>query len=207
MNFKTLSALAGLLCATPAFSLPVLLDFEGATSFASIGELYNGGTDSAGASGPNMGASFGGDALAVSNDATTTFFSNAPSPGAVLAPVGVDAALNVAAGFYGQASFFYSSLANVTVDIFSGLNGTGTLLGSFSLLANAQNGCSDSSFCRWDLASVNFSGFARSIQFAGAANAAGFDDVRITVPEPAALLLLALGLGGLLLTRRLQSKA
>jgi hypothetical protein len=188
---------AGLLCASPVFSATITLDFEGATSFASLNNFYNGGTDSAGASGANVGIAFGGDALALSNDALGPYYSNSPTPGTVLAPVGSDAALNSSAGFFGTASFYYSSAEAASVGIYSGLNGTGTLLGTFALLANAQTGCTDTAFCHWDLASLSFSGIAQSIQFGSAANIAGFDNVSVVpVPVPATLWLLISGLGG-----------
>jgi hypothetical protein len=197
VNFKLIAALAaGLLSAAPAFSAAVTLDFEGASSFASIADFYNGGTDTEGASGSNYGVLFGGDALALSNDQDFTYFSNAPTPGSILAPVGPDAALNAASGFAGTVSFYYSTAAAATVSIFSGLDGTGDLLGTFSLLTNAQNGCGDASYCHWDLASLTFAGVARSIQF-GTAAGAGFDNVTIApVPLPAAVWLLLSGLTG-----------
>lgn len=198
MNFKLISTLAaGLLFAAPTFSAPVVLDFEGATSFSSINGFYNGGTDSAGASGANVGVFFGGDALALSNDVLGPYYSNAPTPGTIMTAVGADAALNASFGFTG-VSFYYSASENASVNVFSGLNGTGELLGTFSLLANSQSGCSDTAFCHWDLTSLNFGGTAQSIQFGSAANVAGFDNVAITpVPVPAALWLMLSGLGSL----------
>ncbi len=195
VNFKLISALAaGLLSAAPAFSAPVTLDFEGASSFGSIDGYYNGGTDQYGASGPNLGVSFGLDALALSNDGVSgpgsngEFYSNAPSPGTVMAVAGPSAALNVASGFVGEVSFYYSSSAASSVSLFSGLDGTGSLLGTISLDAN---GCADGSpYCFWKLATLDFSGVAQSIQFGGASLAA-FDNVTVApVPLPAAAWLL-----------------
>ena len=203
MNVKLLAAVAAGLLSAPAFSAPITLDFEGATSFASINDFYNGGTDSAGASGSNYEISFGADALALSNDELGPYFSNAPSAGSVLNPVGSNAALNSTTGFTGQASFFYSASDAASVNIFSGLDGTGSLLGTFSLFANSQHGCSDTAFCNWDLASINFDGVAKSIQFGSAAGVAGFDNVSVTpVPLPAAAWLMLSGLGGFGLFRR-----
>ena len=198
MNVKLISVLAaGLLSAAPAFSATVTLDFEGASSFQSIANFYNGGTDTGGASGTNVGVLFGGDALALSNDELGPYFSNAPTPGSIMAPVGADAALNAPIGFSGTASFFYSSSAATSVSIFSGLNGTGTLLGTLNLLANSQTGCSDTLYCHWDLASLDFGGVAQSMLFGDAANVAGFDNVTIApVPLPAAVWLLGSALAG-----------
>lgn len=193
----------------PVHAAGTLINFETVTSFASIAEFYNGGTDSEGNSGPNLGVSFGGDALGLVNDEFSTFFTNAPSPVGVMAPVGAEATMNVVAGFVNTVSFAYSSSAFTlqAVNVWSGLNGTGTLLASFNLTSNAQaGGCSDSAYCHFDTLSSTFAGVAHSISFGNAAGVAAFDDISITaVPEPTSALLLALGLTGLTLRRRLKA--
>lgn len=203
---KTLlgAAAAALFAATPAFAADTLIDFEGVTSFASINTFYNGGTDSAGASGPAVGVSFGGDALGLRNDLLGPYFTNAPSPIGVMAPVGADSALNYAYGFT-SVSFHYASSADVTggVQVWSGLNGTGSLLGSFDLSNNATSGCSDSAFCHFDLLGSAFASTAHSLTFGNAAYVAAFDNVALTpVPEPSTYALMAVGVAGLLLSRR-----
>ena len=205
---KPLFALAaGLLTASLAqAATPVLVDFETPSSFASILAHYNGGTDGNGVAGANLGVDFGGDAQALQNDVLGPYFSNAPSPGGVLSPVGSDATMNVAAGFTGSVSFWYASSALVVqgVNVFSGLDGQGTLLASFNLVANAQaDGCSSAPYCRFDQLSSSFAGTARSITFGASAGQAGFDNIQITaVPEPATLLMLSLGLATLMLRQR-----
>lgn len=190
--------------AAPALAQSVLVNFETPTSFQSINTHYAGGTDGAGVSGVDLGVAFGGDALAVQNDVLGPYFSNAPSPIGVMAPVGPAAFMNVPVGFT-DLSFFYSSNTAVVagVKVWSGLNGTGTVLASLDLANNAQLGCSDTPFCRFDSLSATFSGVALSVSFGDAASVAGFDDVRITaVPEPTTLVLMALGVAGLGLVRR-----
>jgi hypothetical protein len=204
---KILAAAALALCTSaPAFAADTLIDFETVTSFASIANFYNGGTDSAGHGGSNLGVSFGGDALGLVNDVLGPYFSNAPSAIGVMAPVGADATMNVAAGFTNAISFFYSSSSFLpgAVSVYSGLDGTGQLLASFNLVANAQaGGCSDSPFCRFDQLSSTFVGTAHSVTFGNAAGFAGFDDIRISaVPEPTSALLMALGVAALRLSRR-----
>jgi len=182
------------------------LDFEGNSDYSFVGDFYNGGTNSAGESGANLGVSFGPDTLAVANSADFTYYSNAPTPGAIMAPIGADAAMNVATGIYGFFSLFYSTAADVSIDVFSGLNGSGDLLSSLTLFANAQNGCSDTLYCNWDLAELSFGGVAQSIQFGGAAGA-GFDNVTFAVPSPATNGLMLTGLGGLALLGRRRRNA
>jgi hypothetical protein len=188
--------LAGLLSAAPAFSATtVTIDFEGTTSFASILDYYNGGVDGGNASGANLGVSFGGDALSIANDDAGTYFSG-NSSSTVMAVWDTAATMNVAAGFSGSASFSYSSpsVANTSVSVWSELGGTGTNLGTFDLSGNSAS-CTDPTHCSWSLASLSFSGVAKSITF-GNAVGVDFDNITITaVPEPSEALMLALGLG------------
>lgn len=204
MKLYSAAALA-LLASAPALAANTVVDFESVTGFASILDFYNGGTDSAGASGPNLGVSFGGDALGLVNDELGPYFSHAPSPIGVMAPVGGDATMNVAKGFFDSISFAYTSsdLVVGAVNVYSGLDGTGKLLASFNLVPNAQAGCSDTAFCRFDTVSSTFFGLAHSVTFGSAAGVAAFDNIAITaVPEPASAVLMALGVGALLLRRR-----
>jgi PEP-CTERM motif len=176
----------------------VTLDFESVTGFASINQFYAGGTDSAGAAGTNLGVSFGGDALGLVNDALGTYFENAPSPLGVMAPVGAAATLNAAFGFSG-ISFYYGSTAAVTagVQVWSGLDGTGSLLASLDLLNNGQVGVCAANLCNFELLSVStLPQLGRSVTFGNAASLAAFDNVSL-VPEPSTLALLAGALAAL----------
>jgi len=187
---------AGLMSAAPAFALT--LDFEGIDSYSSVADYYAG-----------QGVEFGGDALAFTYDESGPFFSNNPSGTSVMSAVFDDAAMNVANGFVGSVSFYYSSVEDTAIGVYSGLNGTGTLLGTIDLAANATNGCSDTGFCNWTLATLNFAGTAQSVGFGSTANIAAFDNVSISpVPEPSQAIMLALGLSviGLRMGRRKSVK-
>jgi len=197
MKLLAAAALA-IVVATPSVAQTVTVDFEGASGYVnSILEFYNGGTDSLGHSGPNLGISFTDAVVALSNDELGPYYANAPSPLAVMFAFDGSAVMNVSRGFVDRLSFYYSSSQNVldAVNIYSGLNGTGTLLASASLFGNASVGCTDTAYCRFDLTSVRFAGLARSISFGGDAPNVVFDNITITaVPEPSSYLLLAAGL-------------
>lgn len=208
MKLKLISALvAGLISAAPAFAENITLDFEGAGPYNFINAFYNGGTNDAGASGVNYGISFAGAAYALSNDPAAPIYSNAPTAGTIMSTSDADGAMTVASGFSGIVSFYYSSAAAATVNVWSGANGTGSVLASFSLNANAQNNCTDTAYCNWDVASLDLGNtVAQSIQFGGAIGT-GFDNVSVnTVPVPAAGWLMLSGLGATGLLRRRHAK-
>lgn len=206
----TLTAAAALIATVPAFAANTLIDFEGVTSFASVSNYYSGGTDSAGATGTNMGASFTGAALALQNDELGPYFSHAPSPGTVMFASDSSALMNFSSGFVNELSFYYSATSSAfdVVTIYSGLDATGSILGSLSLTANAQlGGCSDSPFCNFQRVALSFAGTGQSISFGGNAGNVAFDNIAITpVPEASTYAMLALGLAGVMLAVRRQRR-
>ena len=211
MKTRHLPLLALAACAnlcSPAWAASTVIDFESVTSFASVSQYYNGGTDGAGATGPALGVTFSDDALGLANDSLGPYFSNAPSPLGVMAPVGSASTMSVAQGFTGSVSFSYSSSQTLFdgVRVWSGSNGTGSLLAVFALMNNAQaGGCSDSPYCHFDTVSSTFSGVGRSISFGNGANVAAFDNITVNtlpVPEPTSMALLAMGLACMSLYRR-----
>ena len=154
-----------------------------------------------GSSGANLGVGFVG-VSGLSNDASFTYYSGAPSMQGVayahaFAP-GDAAYINVAAGVEQGLTFWYSAptAAAGGIKAYSGLNGSGTLLGSLDLAAN-----SSAAYDGWSQWTLSFNGTARSFDVTASANNVAFDNIS-TVPEPASALLLAGGAGLLHLARR-----
>lgn len=196
-------------------SAAVVLDFEGVGDFAAVNNFYNGGTDSLGNSGTNYGIAFSSASLGLidSDAGGSGNFANEPSASTILFFLDANnAVLNAAAGFTTGFSFFYSSSTAASVNVWSGLGATGTLLGSLNLTAQGFDNCvgdPNGQFCNWTAIGVGFSGTAMSIDFGGTANQTGFDDITfgsITpgVPEPEtyALMLAGLGIVGYMARRR-----
>jgi formate dehydrogenase assembly factor FdhD len=75
------------------------------------------------------------------------------------------------------------------IKAYSGLNGTGTLLGSFDLAANSGAG-----YDVWKKGTFTFSGTALSFDLTGSANMVGLDNIA-SVPEPTSVALMAAGVG------------
>lgn len=211
---KTLMAFAIALSSISAMASPgstyqpITIDFEGVNSFDSIGDYYNGGTDNVGNSGTNHGVSFTPAVMGLANDSVGTYFLNAPSPMNVMFATDDTAFMNVALGFVNAASFYYSSTTSApnAIQIFSDLNGTGSVLGSFSLNQNTAQNCPGATYCNFEKTTVMFSGLAKSISFGGNNGNVAFDDVTITpVPEASTYAMLALGLGAMGLFARRRS--
>lgn len=221
---------AAMLMAASAVALAQTIDFEGLRDNEPIGNYYSGGLGGFGSGpGPNLGISFAANALAlIRNDmgGTGNFRNNPSGITTMYFLTGVGAFMNVPAGFTTGFSVFYASVVAGTLNVYSGLNGTGTLLASLPLPANNSGlqcnaGVPAATYCNWSPTGVTFAGTAMSVDFGGTANQIGFDNITInsavpggavvagpSIPVPAlddaalALLSLALAAAGLGAFRR-----
>lgn len=191
------------LASASAFSL----DFENTWTYGTdLAGYYGGGTATDGSSGPNVGVTFT-NVSGLSNDTAFTYYSGAPSPrGTAYAHVfgpGETAFLNVAAGVANALTFQYSSPTAIARGIraYSGLDGTGTLLGVFDLVANITSVDGVAVYDTWTLANFRFNGMARSFDLTATANSVLFDNIA-AVPEPATAVLLFAGAAAIAGLRR-----
>jgi hypothetical protein len=205
------------------------LTFEGinstypSTNYAFIQDFYNGWMSSQGTTGPNFGIVFSGNAQAICLNSLSAVCSNTSrgglgdpnsQEGGLFFLSGSSTLMGIAAGFTTGFSFNYVSLSEPgSVSVWSGLDGTGTLLGTIDLTPNAGS-CPGYSagFCPFSPIGVGFAGTAMSIEFAGVANQIVFDDVTFGsvtpgVPEPSTWAMMMLGLAGLGLAGRRRAKS
>jgi hypothetical protein len=202
MKLSRLAVLA-LFAAAPAFAgaTSFVVDFEKNWDYANggVAGFYNGGVADDGAAGVNLGVEFVG-VSGLSNDANFTYYSGAPSAqGTAYAYDAAASYMNVAAGVDSAVSLFYASYVDVVgaVKVYSGLNGSGDLLGSFNLNAN-----SSAAYDNWTQVTLSFSGTAKSFDLSGSVGTVGFDNIS-AVPEASSALMMLVGGAALLgLARR-----
>jgi hypothetical protein len=205
------------------------LTFEGIAPYPNSNDVYienyyNGGTSSIGTTGPNYGISFPSNALLICLNSLSVACSNTsrgglgdPSSqeGALFFLTGSSTYLDDPAGFTTGFSFNYTAI-NVggSIQVYSGLDGTGTELANLTLPTTPSGPCPGygADFCPFFPIGVTFPGTAESINFGGTANQIVFDDVTFgsstpgpsTIPEPVSLVLFSsfLGLAGLVRRRK-----
>ena len=189
------TALTAALVLSGSARASIVLTFEGLGQQEQIANYYNGGFGGSGSGpGPNYGITFGNNSLAL----TSGNYGNNPS-GVTIAFFlnGSGDIMDKASGFTTGFSFYYAAYAAGSVTVWSGLDGTGTLLASLALPVTPN------AAYVWNPIGVTFSGTAESAVFGGSANQIGFDNITLGsavaggVPEPSTWAMMLLGFGGL----------
>ena len=183
-NILLKAAAASLLAASIAGShaAVITLDFEGIGDGVPVGDFYNG------VGGPDYNISFGPNALALEGGN----YGNNPSQPGIMFFLEGSSVMNVPDGFQDGFSFFYSAYQDGGVNIWSGADATGTLLASFALPTTP------SAAYVWFPIGVAFAGVAHSVDFVGAPDEIGFDNITFgsatpegaeePVPEPSTII-------------------
>lgn len=193
------------LCASAFANSGELMNFNYLGDNQSVGNFYNG----SGPNGtPNYGVTFSSNFFGLrsilqggSGNFSPTLLSTPAIfiGGSFGSPV--TGVMNVAPGFSSGINFYYSALFAVgqseTITIWSGANGSGTVLATITLGSN-DSSCGFPLYCNWSNAGANFSGTAHSVTFSGPANEIGLSDITIgsnqtAIPEPSPVYLLASG--------------
>ena len=163
------------LTASDSPNFDITLDFVGMQQFESVVGFYDGGLASFGSGpGPSYGAKF-------SNNSRVYYAyngSNEPSPG-VVAPLLTDRVVIDLNYTIKDISFMYSSTVTVQISAYSGLNGTGDLVGSTSFSQNT-NGPQFNRYNTWSQFDFRWANGARSIVFDGLGNNWALDSVQFT---------------------------
>jgi len=209
MSSLVLSVLMAACLSTSAFANSgELLNFHGLGDLSPVGNFYNGGGL---ADTPNYGVSFSSNFFGLrsfANGGSGNFSGTLTGVPAIFinGTLGsaVTGTMNVAPGFSTGLNFYYTagfaSNQFLTLKVWSGSNGTGTVLATI-VLANNNGSCTAPAYCMWSDAGVTFSGTAHSVTFTGPANEFGLSNLTLgssqtAVPEPSTILLLNTGAVG-----------
>lgn len=184
-------------CAAQQCAQTPILTFEGLKNNEPIYNFYNGGYGGNGSGpGPNYGITFESQSLAIISDLSsivtpagpemgTGDFSNAPS-GVTTAYFlgGTGVVMNVAAGFTTGFSVYYAAANTAgSITVYDGLDATGNVLATIPLPVNGSN-CGPATYSCWNPVGVAFNGVAKSVDFSGAANYIGFDNITVGSVTP-----------------------
>ena len=202
-----LIALVALSVAAPAMA--TVFTFEGLADNTAVPSAFY--------SAQGISSITGATSFIASTAGGTVPFANMPSPNTAIVAGSSGAVFNLPGGFTSSASVLYAANGSFnTVQVFSGLNATGTLLGSSTTLADNMSNCSAGANpgdpgC-WGLRTVTWSGTAQSIRLPGNAGTFYYDNLTLNVnevtgvPEPASVATVAIGLlNGLIWRRRMLS--
>jgi len=212
------TAVATFLALQAAMANTIVLTFDQLQNEEPVLNYYAGGFGGFGSGpGPNYGITFSSNSLAITSElagGSGNFNGNPSGNNIVFFLNGTADTMNVAAGFTTGFSFYYSAVVYPGfINVWSGLDDTGSLLATLSLPVTPSGGDSCIlAYCPWFPIGVSFAGTAMSVDFGGSANYIGFDNITLgastpgTTPEPASLLLFGSGLVGLASSIRRRSR-
>ena len=166
----------------------ILMGFDSLNCLEYVDNYYAGGNGSNGTGpGPNYGVTFSSNAEALADyiiestcSGYTSNVTNEPSPqNSLIFLSGSAATMDVPAGFTGGFSFYYAAPEEPGyINVWSGLDGTGTLLATLNL--PLTGGCAqDPVYCVWNPIGVSFTGTAMSVDFGGTENYIAFDSITL----------------------------
>jgi hypothetical protein len=198
----------------------VIMDFAGLIPTGNEHPLdyYAGGFGSFGSGpGPGYGVTFSSGLYICAPPPVGTCTGTLGIPsGSALIPGNGPSIMNVSGGFTTGLSFYYSSQHGAAVDIYSGLDGTGTLLASLFLPGNEsfEPPCPiGPSYCPFTPAGIGFAGTAYSVNLVPVTGDVAFADINLGsiepatgVPEPLTITLFSMGLIGAAAARRRKMK-
>jgi hypothetical protein len=173
-----------------------LLNFGGLQNMQQIGTTYSGVSFSSNILVLHAVGQNGSGAFAPDPTQTPTIFLNGVTGSAA---TGI---IDVAAGFSTGIQFYFTAGFGESVTVWSGYNGTGTILATLALSPNNLPCTGFPSYCNWTSARLAFSGTAKSVTFTEPANGLGIADITLNsttsaIPEPSSIYLLATGLGAM----------
>lgn len=207
---KAIVLALGLAFSSIAFATPVNMTFAGLDANGEwvntyydggCGGSFNGGPMHCG--GPNYGVVWTNALACGAPIGACSGMANEPTPPNVLAffynPNG-QYFMNLTSGFTDGFSFYYAS-PNVShvITVYSGLNGTGTVLDTLVIPTTSVYCAPPVLWSCWSLATLNFSGTAKSVLF-GTSYEMGISDVTLLddlavhpVPEPQQVYMFGFG--------------
>jgi hypothetical protein len=166
----------------------IAMNFDALQNGELVNDFYNGGFGSLGSGpGPDYGITFANayvlnavennEGLLITNPNTITFLS------------GTGAIMDDASGFSTGFSFNYAApFDSGQVTVWSGLDGTGTLLATLTLPTTSDGedtpGCGGHQYCPVVPFGVTFSGVAESVNFSGTADYVVYDDITLGSATP-----------------------
>jgi len=167
-----------------------IVNFSGLKNLEFINQYYDGGTGSLG-SGPghNFGLQFTANAQAIvsaSKGGSGNFIGNLGNYPVMFFQTGQNVTMTATNGIQTALYFYYSALQQGVATVYTGPNGTGSILASVTLLPN-DSGCNSYKLCVWSAVGVPLTATAGSISFAGVADYLAIATMVLGRPLPDAI--------------------